>query len=358
MRPDLFIEVIRSSNPYSKQIYLKGNCYSFFKILQSKYPEAEAYYDGDHVITKIEDTYYDITGKVVKVNHLRMTQSEQDKAEDWSKDFKLNIRDMLNKTTIENIATALGLKAEDLTAKITSEKEETLEIPEGQYFTEDQLSSRDTSKYKEGKDAGVEMLVKDAKKKYGYEYEGKDIDSLLEFHRKETESKFSKTKDEWQTANEQQQKAYEAELLQIKTEKEQLENKFKTQRVNNKLLSLMPKETTIKNDAIITLFNSEYSVIEEDGNQIVVKGDTRLIDAKSTEPLTIDKVFNDFIVNEGYAKTPSGRGGDNETGSGSTYTAKTPESFQDEWSKKNPGKSTQSADYMKDYAAFREQQSA
>jgi len=50
--------------------YLKGHCYDFYFILLGKFHNAECFYDSNHVITKIEDKYYDITGEVKKGRHL------------------------------------------------------------------------------------------------------------------------------------------------------------------------------------------------------------------------------------------------------------------------------------------------
>lgn len=44
--------------------YTRGGCYQFYRILLSYFPEAEAYYDQDHVITKIGERFFDITGEV------------------------------------------------------------------------------------------------------------------------------------------------------------------------------------------------------------------------------------------------------------------------------------------------------
>jgi hypothetical protein len=59
-----FISVIRDSFIGSQQVYTEGSCYHFFLILKEVFPEAEAYYDLDHIITKIDGKFYDITGEV------------------------------------------------------------------------------------------------------------------------------------------------------------------------------------------------------------------------------------------------------------------------------------------------------
>jgi hypothetical protein len=60
----IFIKSIRESFSSSVTVYTYGNCYQFYEILKTIYPEAEAYYDGSHVWTKIGDKYYDITGEL------------------------------------------------------------------------------------------------------------------------------------------------------------------------------------------------------------------------------------------------------------------------------------------------------
>lgn len=59
-----FIATIRDSFIGSQQVYTEGSCYHFHLILKKVFPNAEPYYDLDHVITKIDDKYYDITGEV------------------------------------------------------------------------------------------------------------------------------------------------------------------------------------------------------------------------------------------------------------------------------------------------------
>jgi len=59
-----FISTIRDSFVGSQQVYTEGSCYHFYLILKKVYPKAEPYYDLDHVITKIDGKFYDITGEV------------------------------------------------------------------------------------------------------------------------------------------------------------------------------------------------------------------------------------------------------------------------------------------------------
>lgn len=69
-----FIFLIRGSFIGSERVYTEGSCYQFYRILKDKFPESEAYYNSDHVITKIQGRFYDITGEVEKTNHLLMSE--------------------------------------------------------------------------------------------------------------------------------------------------------------------------------------------------------------------------------------------------------------------------------------------
>lgn len=56
---------IRQSHPQMVNIFTKGSCFYLYLILKHIYPEAIYYDDFNHVITMIDDRYYDITGEVL-----------------------------------------------------------------------------------------------------------------------------------------------------------------------------------------------------------------------------------------------------------------------------------------------------
>jgi len=67
-----FIYTIRKSHPSLTEIFTKGSCWKFHRILKCVYPSAEPYYDNDHIITKIRNKFYDINGTVLNTsNHLK-----------------------------------------------------------------------------------------------------------------------------------------------------------------------------------------------------------------------------------------------------------------------------------------------
>ncbi len=59
-----FIATMRDSFIGSQQVYTEGSCYHFYLILKEVFSEAEPFYDGDHIVTKIDNRFYDITGEV------------------------------------------------------------------------------------------------------------------------------------------------------------------------------------------------------------------------------------------------------------------------------------------------------
>lgn len=64
-----FITTIRESFDESTKVYIHGGCYHFYKILKCVFPSAVAYYDMDHIITKIGDKYYDINGEYTNLKN-------------------------------------------------------------------------------------------------------------------------------------------------------------------------------------------------------------------------------------------------------------------------------------------------
>lgn len=59
-----FIAKVRDSFIGSQQVYTEGSCYHFYLILKEVFPDAEPWYDNEHIVTKIGDKFYDITGEI------------------------------------------------------------------------------------------------------------------------------------------------------------------------------------------------------------------------------------------------------------------------------------------------------
>lgn len=269
---------------------------------------------------------------------------------------------MLKKETIQSIAKALKLEPQDLEAKIKSEGEEEVALPELKVFTPEEFETRvkneKSDSYNDGKQAGVEMLVKEKKKELGYDFEGKDFDSLLNYHteklKKETgkpNERVTELENDIANLNKKHQEALQAkdqELGKYKTD-------FNKQLITNKLLSVIPKETTIPKEDVITLFNANYQTeIGEDGKILVKQNGQTVKDDTTASPLELNDVFTNFVTERNYVKKQPGRGGDNEFGNNGA-APKSVSAFTEKWRKQNPDKSPNGVEFQEAYSNFRKE---
>lgn len=96
-----FITTVRSSFGASIAIYTTGNCYQFYEILKVVFPKSEPYESGGHVITKIDDKFYDIRGEV-DVTNINAIPVSDDRIESLSKNKWTDERRMLHNEEYRN----------------------------------------------------------------------------------------------------------------------------------------------------------------------------------------------------------------------------------------------------------------
>jgi len=77
----MFLQTLRESHPSQVDIFTNGSCYHLYRILRSVFSEVnlqdnevEAYYNSDHVISRINDKFYDITGEVDQGKYLPLVK--------------------------------------------------------------------------------------------------------------------------------------------------------------------------------------------------------------------------------------------------------------------------------------------
>lgn len=268
---------------------------------------------------------------------------------------------MLKKETIEAFALFAGVSASDLEAKIKSESEEDITLRKVNVFTDDQLTERlrneKTSSYNEGKTAGVEMFVKDKKKELNYEFEGKDFNSFLTHHESEIKKGYEKPDKkvtELTQDIERMKDAHKAELDKLTNEASSLKTKVSALRTTNSLMGILPQNTVIPKEDVITLFNSKYQVTEEEGKRVVKQNGETIKDPTTASPIDLNTVFTNWIAENKYVKSTPGRGGGNEGGD-YKISANSVSSFQEEWKKNNPDKSLNDQKYQEDYAEWRKE---
>lgn len=266
---------------------------------------------------------------------------------------------MLKTNDIHKLASLLKVDASDLEAKIKSEGEEDITLPELQVFTNDEFDTRlkneKSTSYNEGKDAGVEMLVKDKKKELGYEFEGRTLDAFLEFHNSklkeglaEPDARVKELESDIQKLNATHAEALRATDSQLN----EFKGKYQNSVITNKLLQLVPKETTIAKEDVITLFKANFQTeIDENGNIQVKQNGETIKDPTTASPRDLKDVFSTFVTERKYVAVTPGRGGENEYGG--PGGPKTIAAFNEQWEKS--GKSMMGSDYDAAYTKFREE---
>ncbi len=63
-----FLKELRDSADIQFKIFTEGSCFRLYMILKIIFPQAEAYWSDldNHCITKVDDKFYDIGGKIKK----------------------------------------------------------------------------------------------------------------------------------------------------------------------------------------------------------------------------------------------------------------------------------------------------
>lgn len=246
---------------------------------------------------------------------------------------------MLKQETIDAFAKYAGIESSDLMTKIKSEGEEDVALREGQFFTNDELTTRDKNTkqigYGEGKEAGVEMQVKGKKNELGYEFEGKDLNSLLDAHEAKIKSGFGKPNEKI-TELENDLKTVNATHVQDIADREAkysaMEGKYNQTIIDTELVQLVPDNAILPKRDFMTLLKSEYDFIKEDGKMIVKRNGETLKDDKTATPLSPKDVIINWGTDKKYITKQGGRGGGNEYGEGNVST-KSVGAFNANWMK-------------------------
>ena len=69
-----FLYALRRLHPELETQCLNGSCFKLYLLVKEVWPDAEPWYDGDHVITKIGNSFFDIRGEVVPGRHIPMKE--------------------------------------------------------------------------------------------------------------------------------------------------------------------------------------------------------------------------------------------------------------------------------------------
>lgn len=239
---------------------------------------------------------------------------------------------------LDKIAAHLGVDKDEFINMIQSEDEHEIQIPERTVkfdpdaFAEDEGFNTWKENYKrENHNAMREIMVKEAKRDLGkkyenldnnpYNFEGKDLNKLLEVHAQETlrsakiepEKKVAELQKDLETFRNKVQE-YESQIQTINQEKENIKFEFSLKDRLSSTLKNISGEKIIPEDEIIDLYRMKRDIKSgENGFNIVDKSTNEIKKNSMLEPISLESDFEEFVASR-YVKKPDGGRGEGNTG--------------------------------------------
>jgi len=214
-------------------------------------------------------------------------------------------------SNLKAVAEAAGLSEDSLREAITSEDDVTLEVPTDRVVkTKEEFEAYTTNLKKEHGNASVEMAIKAVRNEMGLEFQGKNMENLLESYKEKVLKEASIEPNEKISKLESQLGEFKTKLEERNNAFTELETNYKREgqerSINNKLLNSIPENTTLSADDILVLFKSKYEVDLNDGSMVFKKDGKELKD-ENLNPLGLDSIMNEFV--QPYAKKAEGGSG-------------------------------------------------
>ena len=253
---------------------------------------------------------------------------------------------MLKDETLNKLAGAAGLKAEELKAAIEATEEQELVIADAHRFTDEQLQQRTLNElkgvvsrysvkelggtlvdgntpeeiiqhlgktvYDDSKKAAMEMTIKGWKEKNGVDFQGKDLDAFASYLKSQKVDT-----GELERTIEQLRQNIQAKEQEFDGVKSEYERQLTQAEIDNYLDTAIPDNLIdpIKKLHVKSLLKSVYEFEKENGQLIVKKNGEIIRDKQLLTPLSPTQVVNDYISENGWlAMARPGRGGKDEKG--------------------------------------------
>lgn len=230
---------------------------------------------------------------------------------------------MLKKEALLKIATLAKIKVEDLETAIKDEKEVDVTIPDKlSTFTDEEVTTLKSNEYKSGKEAGVEMAVKESKEKLGLTFSGKTIDGLVEAATKKALDEAKITPDAKVAELQTKLETLQTTVKEYETKISEKDNEVSTIKTNAELYKHIPapgdKGPALSQDDVIQLMKAQgYEFKQENGAIAAYKGGKKLTDKLSND-MPLNEVVTGFLKEKKLITedvVPGGRGGgDNKPG--------------------------------------------
>lgn len=227
---------------------------------------------------------------------------------------------MIKAETLKKLETSLGLKEGDFKTLYEDKDEKDLPLDTFEIIPKTEYDTRITNIKKEAGTAALEIAVKEARKKYSLEFEGKTFDKFAE-------SLSAKVLSDAKIEPDKKVRQLETDLGVMKnnfeTEKktrEKIEGEYKqketSRTINSNVISLLPKKTIIPLEKVAKLAledaqSNGISVELSDTGAVIFKKGDEILKDKNLVPLKADEVLKPFY--DPYVTPASGGdgGGDN-----------------------------------------------
>lgn len=222
---------------------------------------------------------------------------------------------------IDELAKFVKGGAEVLQKAIEAKEETQLEFVEGRFVTDTDLEEvktkvRNEGK-KEGQTIGYDFAMKDFKKDFGIEIEGKDRETIVKTVKEtilstakiEPNKKISELEQSLQNLRTQ----YDTDLKTKANEVESYQKQLKNISVISELQKNIPEVKGLNNTQFMTLARSEFEFDFDETNNLIAKKAGQLVKDKMERPIPVKDILTDFATQNGWFGS-SGRGGGNQGG--------------------------------------------
>lgn len=257
---------------------------------------------------------------------------------------------MLTGEQIKSIASIIKVDESVLKKAINSDKEESIEIKELFVFDKTEIQSRDENikrqGYSEGKTAGIELLVKEYKEKYGVQIEGKDPHKFIEAFKEKIISDSGFNPNEKVTELQNSLSVLQSNYDNLEKEKNEIVANQNRINIESSILNGVNKDFIIGKNEVFSLMKSNgYSFEEEDG-AIVAKKDGQIIrDERTQRPVDPSIAIESYAVERKLVKDDSEqRRGRGASSNSQDSCATTLSELKDQFEKE--GKNTNSEEFM------------
>jgi hypothetical protein len=227
---------------------------------------------------------------------------------------------------IDELAKFVKGGAEVLQKALNEKDEITIEFVDGRFVTDTDLDEVKKKVFadgkKEGQTIGYDFAMKDLKKDFGIDIEGKDRETIVKTINDTILSKAkiepNKKITELETSLSNLQKQYETDLTLKTKEIETYKNNLKTVSIVSELQKNTPEIKGLNVNQFMTLARSEFEFDFDENNSLIAKKAGQPIKDKMERPIPVKDILTDFATQNGWFGSP-GRGGNNQNGNQSDF---------------------------------------